>query len=87
MANTFEQPKSDFRPVDWVQKQTAEELDTLGPVIARTAFHKIENGNVVYNMDDVKEYLAKKQNLNWKTLTAKNSGALITAIQIALERM
>jgi peptidoglycan hydrolase-like protein with peptidoglycan-binding domain len=38
-------------------------------------------------MDDVKSYLGNKKNLNWKSLTEKNSGAFITAIQIALERM
>jgi hypothetical protein len=43
MVEKFSQPESDFRNVDWVQKQTEQELDTLRPAVVRTAFHKVEN--------------------------------------------
>ncbi|MDR3168549.1 MAG: hypothetical protein LBU27_02040 [Candidatus Peribacteria bacterium] len=73
MPEKFIQPEASFRPVDWVKEQTKEELDTLRPVVERTSFGKVENGNVVYNMDDVKDYLEKKKDLSWESLTKRNS--------------
>jgi peptidoglycan hydrolase-like protein with peptidoglycan-binding domain len=38
-------------------------------------------------MDDVKDYLEKKKDLSWESLTKRNSWVLIMAVQIALKKL
>ena len=82
----------------WVQKQIRKELSELAKDVAiakkKEKFYKINGETVEYDMDLVKEYLSKLNDLikdktssnAWKYLTwRERTAAWIMAVQIALE--
>ena len=82
----------------WVQKQIRKELSELARDVAiaknKEKFYKINGETVEYDMDLVKEYLSKLNDLikdktssnAWKYLTwRERTAAWIMAVQIALE--